>query len=1212
MRFLGSLAALCALALSVHAANPPIPPTEFAEPQSPPKPEPFAIKYVDQGQFDLRLKGMLVPEGFKTEIVADEKLTINPVGMTFLPDGTLVVLEWSVDPITGNKWFEFKETFRYRDGSTKLVATMRKFTSDPVKLLKRDSSGQFVKAETIISEELPSTVLYHDGWLYMTGRGTVRRYRQSRPNGPWDIRETIAQGFCGFHHHQVSGLTIGLDGKLYITSGDDDNFVEGSDGSRANALRTGAIFRCNLDGSQMETYSLGYRNPYRDIAYDTNYNFFHADNDNEDGSKFTGCRLLHVAEEADFGWRLFPGARCCRPDFTRGAVAGELPGKLPPMLKTGRGAPAGVLIYNDTALPEHYRGLMYYPDVYRKNIRAYKLRETGSTFEVTHEFELMKSPEDPLFRPCQMITGPDGAIYICDWRTDSGGAGRLSGDGKNGRIYRLSWVGTKTSPAYPTRDITSWAKLAALPLPELADVLNSPNQSERNQARYELVKRGAPARDKVLRKLVSGKFNDLGRIEALGVLEPHYTTSPSVADQFKMLLQDESPTIRRLAVEAIGRRSTWNNPSIREHLAQMLQDDAAAVRRAAALALGKIKADGAAEMLINAWRQETNRDLFLSDAYLRGLERLGKPGMDALLQLAKSGNAQDLDRVTAAFLTFRTESAVKALPEVLTDPHLPAEQRAALLKSYTNYLFDPPMPMDQMTKFVTSRSADAAPVRMAGVEILASTGQLTKPEAVSFVLAQLDAPEPEARQAAMDAVVSARLTQATDKLINQLADTKRPVAERTQILKALRTSAGTAAVKPLSELLDRAEPVVLKLEALRALATASPDQAKAVATKLLDDKDPALVNEAIILLGTNKAGAQLLGERFVAKKLSKDTYPRITETLQKFSSDPAIAKLYGEVMKGGLLVSLDPKRLEETKKLVATKGDAMRGKAVYLNTKVVACASCHRMEGVGGAVGPDLTRLWDTHSVEKILEPIVDPHKEIKEGYQSYKAVTVSGQVYTGLKVSENAQAVTIREATGRDVRIAKTDLDELNTTKLSLMPDNAVSQLSLDEFIDLLAFLKSKTAQESLRGVALDFQVLVGESKLLKTAADWETNLAQLPTKNLQPATADPSGVLNLAPFFTNNTPTGTYVLFYIHSTKAQSARLNLLADSDLRVLVDGLVIHSGTEEPKVTALNKTLAVSLKAGWTPVLIKVGVGGKTQTLKIQAFGESLRLAAKPD
>src|SRR5262245_36619375 len=263
------------------AAGPILPPLDFIAPQSAPRPAPFPIKMVDQGKYDPALKGYFLPEGFKLEVVISEPDTINPVGMTFGPDGTLYVMEWRPDPVTGDRWFEVKETFRYKDGTTKQVATMKKFTTDLVKVFTYNAStGKFNKPQTIISEELPSSIIWHEGYLYVTGRGTVRRWKQSRPNGPWDVREIVAQGFCGFHHHQVSGLTIGNDGLLYLTSGDDDNFVEGSDGSRATVLRTGAVFRCRPDGSKMETYSLGYRNPYRDIAYDDKFNFFHPDNDN--------------------------------------------------------------------------------------------------------------------------------------------------------------------------------------------------------------------------------------------------------------------------------------------------------------------------------------------------------------------------------------------------------------------------------------------------------------------------------------------------------------------------------------------------------------------------------------------------------------------------------------------------------------------------------------------------------------------------------------------------------------------------------------------------------------------------------------------------------------------------------------------------------------------------------------------------------------------
>src|SRR5262249_54447757 len=234
-------------------------PAELAQPQSAPRPKPDWVKYVDQGENDPRLKGYITPEGLKVEIVAESPTVVNPVGMTFGPDGTLYVLEWV--PAAGENFPESFVIFTYKDGTKKKVAIMRKPVKDLVKTLSFNAAkGVYEKAQVILEEELPSSILIHDGWLYLSGQGTVRRYRRSKPGGTYDTKEVIAQGFCGFHHHQVSGMTIGNDGWLYITSGDDDNFVEGSDGSRATVLRTGAIFRCRPDGSRMHTFAMGFRN----------------------------------------------------------------------------------------------------------------------------------------------------------------------------------------------------------------------------------------------------------------------------------------------------------------------------------------------------------------------------------------------------------------------------------------------------------------------------------------------------------------------------------------------------------------------------------------------------------------------------------------------------------------------------------------------------------------------------------------------------------------------------------------------------------------------------------------------------------------------------------------------------------------------------------------------------------------------------------------
>jgi putative heme-binding domain-containing protein len=137
---------------------------------------------------------------------------------------------------------------------------------------------------------------------------------------------------------------------------------------------------------------------------------------------------------------------------------------------------------------------------------------------------------------------------------------------------------------------------------------------------------------------------------------------------------------------------------------------------------------------------------------------------------------------------------------------------------------------------------------------------------------------------------------------------------------------------------------------------------------------------------------------------------------------------------------------------------------VYLNSQKSQCAICHKLEGVGGQVGPDLTRIWDTHTVAKIMESMIDPSKEIKEGYATFSATTKGGQVYTGLRVSADDQQVTLRDAQGKDIVIPRSDLDELVESKKSLMPEGVTAQLSFQEFIDLVAFLKNHDAQQRLK----------------------------------------------------------------------------------------------------------------------------------------------------
>lgn len=653
---------------------------------------PKTIKSIDQGSNDPRLKGYFAPEGVKVEIIAEEPAVVNPLALAFADDGTPYVLEWHANS---------------RDSGKK--------AKDVVKTLHdTQDKGVFDQAKVVLEEDMPSSLLLHDDWLYLCGRGTVRRYRLSalgrRPKA-----EIVARGFAGVGHHQVSGLAIGSDGWLYISTGAADNHVEGSDGSRATVLGTGAIFRCRPDGSRLHTFALGFCNPYRDVVFDSFGNLFHADNDGPDGERFAGCRLLHVAEGCDFGWRQRPQARGCQADAFRTAVNGELPGKMPPLVNTGRGAASGLFLYNDTRFPESYRGLLYDPDVVRKSIRAYRVEPKGASFTAAEELTLLKS-DDPLFRPCQITAGPDGAMYIVDLRTNLDR--RDAGPTRSGRIYRVSWTGTKEQAALPPRSRDSWLKVIRQSDEKLLKALGSEDGSDRTRAQRELVRRGERNRTALLKLLHDGEQPLTARLAALDTVVSFWTEE--VQKAFQRVLADAEDPLRCRAAEALGLNAARGDAGVHDSLLRAMNDNSPSLRRAVALAMGRLAAPGAADALVNTLAFDDSDDAYLRDGLLHAIESLGKPGIERLLALAESGVKKDTDHVVEYFAALRTRPAYEGLPALLKYPHLSVAQRVKLIRSCGNYLLDPPISLDPIVKYLASPAGQPAEVKQVGAELLAA------------------------------------------------------------------------------------------------------------------------------------------------------------------------------------------------------------------------------------------------------------------------------------------------------------------------------------------------------------------------------------------------------------------------------------------------------------------------------------------------------------
>lgn len=1188
--------------------------------QAPLKPAPDWLKLVDLGPSDPRLKGYFAPEGIKVEIVADAPDVINPVGMTFGPDGTLYVLEWveAKNLDSPRKYVELT----YKDGSKRKVLIAYKPIKDRVKALGYDADkgiftprptggeGQGVRG-VVLEDDLPSSILIHDGYMYLSGQATVRRFKQ-QPDGGWGKKEVIAQGFCGWHHHQVSGLTIGNDGWLYITSGDNDNVVEGSDGSRATVLRTGAIFRCRPDGSKMHVYSIGYRNPYRDVAFDDKFNMFHADNDNEDGSKWTGCRLMHVAEGTDFGWRLKPGAECCVPDFVRSAVYGELPGKLAPMHKTGRGSPAGLLIYNDSYFPTQYKNLLYYPDVFRRVIRAYEVAPLGATFEITREFEFLRS-NDPLFRPCQMVLGPDGAMYVCDWRTDSGGAGKLWGDGKHGRIYRLSWKGTKEQPAMALRGLDSWTKIAQQSDGDLFKSLASENFSDRQRAQFEIVRRGAKHRETLLKTLKDQDNTQVpARLAALGALQSFWNDDVKAAMIAR--LNDFSPDIRRLAADALALNCKQGDEEAHDALAQRINDEDPAVRRAVYLAIGKINAPLAGDVIVSGLQTDKLTDDYLVDGMVRALERTGKAGIAKFLALADSGVGKDLERVLEIYPSLRTPEAVEGLPALLKNYHVKPEQKVALVRTYLYCQTEPPISVEPLVKFLDELPKEATKkitegelhsMRLAALDVLAASGKIGSEKVKTTLITMLQTGDPKSRQALLKTIADARLATAAPILVDQLGSAKDD-ADRIALIRVLGQLAERKTFDAV-KLHAGSKNAGVRIEALRALSAIDNRPARDVAEKLLADADLQVQREAIVMLGQSVEGARIVGKRFADKKLPRSLLPEVSESLRRYAKEHAdVASLLSSVVKGGLLVSLEPAELKRVSELVQKQGDPVRGRNLYLNHKAVACISCHRLEGIGGNVGPDLTRVWDTLSLEKVMESMLDPSKEIKEGYQTYVATTKSGLTFSGLKVSQNAKELILKDATGKEVRISAGDLDELVDSKKSLMPDDVVRHLSFGEFIDLVAFLRDRKSQEELRGLVLTAWAIGPFDADLAKAHPFEKNPdpeeAVIDGKNRlrwQSVQADLSGKgFDMRPVL-GGEPASGYLLAYVHSAKPEKARLHLQSEEKVKAWING----KSAEQAEI---------ALEQGWNVLLIRVGNEQGSPFVSARIVGEGVRVSLRKD
>ncbi len=137
-------------------------------------------------------------------------------------------------------------------------------------------------------------------------------------------------------------------------------------------------------------------------------------------------------------------------------------------------------------------------------------------------------------------------------------------------------------------------------------------------------------------------------------------------------------------------------------------------------------------------------------------------------------------------------------------------------------------------------------------------------------------------------------------------------------------------------------------------------------------------------------------------------------------------------------------------------GDPQRGRELYRNDQLAKCAVCHKVSGQGGDAGPDLSQIGGKFDRPHLIESLLEPSRQIVEGFRTSVIVTVDGRVENGIVKPGPGVAITLVDGNGKQQVIATANISERKESPVSLMPEGLAEALTPEQFTDLIAYLES------------------------------------------------------------------------------------------------------------------------------------------------------------
>jgi putative membrane-bound dehydrogenase-like protein len=253
----------------------------------------------------------------------------------------------------------------------------------------------------------------------------------------------------------------------------------------------------------------------------------------------------------------------------------------------------------------------------------------------------------------------------------------------------------------------------------------------------------------------------------------------------------------------------------------------------------------------------------------------------------------------------------------------------------------------------------------------------------------------------------------------------------------------------LKHLLDRNDPDLTR-EVVRSLALRKDQESQELLEKIARDAsmdEPFRLDALAGLIGTSKPTARALVES-LAKGPEGSLAREAQRVLRQSGLDP-------EVRSGGS-TSRPPRSLDQWLEALGGLGgapDPQAGRRIFFHVAGAACSQCHRHEGRGNVVGPDLSLIAKQGTPREILQSILEPNREVAPQFYTTHLELTDGSDFTGILLRSSSNEV-YRNGFGQEVTFQKSEIQDRKELRSSLMPSGLLDTMSDREVRDLLAFL--------------------------------------------------------------------------------------------------------------------------------------------------------------